>query len=170
MMRVGIVTFVGMVVAALGLSIVLPPAPRLIWNASASVPIGLYAVRPIGALHADELVVVNPPPPLAAFLSARAYLPQGVPLLKHIAALPGQTVCRSDRTITVDGIALGQALDRDRRGRILPQWHGCQRIAQGAVFLMNARVRDSLDSRYFGVLPAATIIGQATPIWTLEEQ
>ena len=170
MMRAGIVTFVGMVVAALGLSIVLPPAPRLIWNASASVPIGLYAVGPIGALHADELVVVQPPPQLAAFLSARAYLPQCVPLLKHIAALPGQTVCRSGRTITVDQTALGEALDRDRRGRTLPQWHGCKRVAEGTVFLMNARVRDSLDGRYFGVLPAATIIGQATPIWTLEEQ
>ena len=170
MTRAGILAVAGMVVAALGLSIVLPPAPRLIWNGSASVPIGLYAVRPIGALHADELVVVTPPPQLATFLAVRGYLPQGVPLLKHIAALPGQTVCRSGRTITVDQTALGEALDRDRRGRILPQWHGCQRIAQGAVFLMNARVRDSLDGRYFGVLPAATIIGRATPIWTLEEQ
>jgi len=170
MMRVGIVTISGMVVAAVGLSIVLPPAPRLIWNASASVPIGLYAVRPIGVLHADELVVVKPPPQLAAFLAGRGYLPQGVPLLKHIAALSGQTVCRGGRTITVDQTALGEALDRDRRGRTLPEWHGCRRIAQGAVFLMNARVRDSLDGRYFGVLPAATIIGQATPIWTLEKQ
>jgi len=170
MMRTGIVAVAGMVVAALGMSIAFPPAPKLIWNASASVPIGLYAVRPIGALHADELVVVTPPPQLAVFLAGRRYLPQGVPLLKHIAALPGQTVCRAGRTITVDGIALGQALDRDRRGRILPRWHGCQRIAHGAVFLMNARVRDSLDSRYFGVLPAAAIVGQATPIWTLEEQ
>ena len=29
--------------------------PRLIWNASASVPIGLYAVHPAGALHVTEL-------------------------------------------------------------------------------------------------------------------
>ena len=27
------------------------PLPRLIWNASASVPIGLYAVRPAGILQ-----------------------------------------------------------------------------------------------------------------------
>ena len=37
------------------------PAPKLIWNASASVPIGLYAVHPIGVLHVGELVVVTPP-------------------------------------------------------------------------------------------------------------
>ena len=44
-------------------------SPRLIWNASASTPIGLYAVRPIGALHDAELVAVMPPEPVASFLS-----------------------------------------------------------------------------------------------------
>ena len=43
-------------VAALGvgLSAFFHPLPRLIWNASASVPIGLYAVRPAGALQVDR--------------------------------------------------------------------------------------------------------------------
>ena len=31
---------------------------------------------------------------------------------------------------------------------------------------MNARVRDSFDGRYFGVLPSARIIGRAVPVWT----
>ena len=79
------------------------PTPRLLWNASASVPIGLYAVHPVGQLHVGQLLIVSPPPPLARFLAARHYLPMGVPLIKHIAALPGQTVCRIGSTITVDG-------------------------------------------------------------------
>ena len=49
------------------------PAPRLIWNASASVPIGLYAVHPAGALHVTELVVVQPP-------EAARELPRRAPL------------------------------------------------------------------------------------------
>jgi type IV secretory pathway protease TraF len=61
----------------------------------ASVPIGLYAVHPVGALHVNNLLVVIPPEPLATFLDERRYLPKGVPLLKHVLALPGQTVCRS---------------------------------------------------------------------------
>ena len=69
--------------------------PKLVWNASASVPIGLYAVRPTGTLHIAELVVVTPPEPLARFLDERRYLPKGVPLLKRVLALPGQTVCRA---------------------------------------------------------------------------
>ena len=70
------------------------PAPKLLWNASASVPIGLYAVHRAGALHVGELLVVTPPEPLASFLDQRRYLPKGVPLLKRVVALPGQTVCR----------------------------------------------------------------------------
>jgi type IV secretory pathway protease TraF len=90
------------------MSAVFQPAPKLIWNASASVPIGLYAVQSAGALPIGELLVVAPPEPLAAFLDERHYLPKGVPLLKHVAALPGQTVCRAGGTITVDGIAAGE--------------------------------------------------------------
>lgn len=148
---------------------IFPVSPRFIWNASASVPIGLYAIRPAGALQVTELVVVRPPTPLASFLDARRYLPKGVPMLKRILALPGQTVCRSDRTITVDGIAMGEALDHDRRGRALPTWRGCRVVASDEVFLMNWQSEDSFDGRYFGPLPASTIVGRADPLWTREE-
>ena len=34
---------------------------------------------------------------------------------------------------------------------------------------MNWQSADSLDGRYFGPLPDATIIGRALPLWTDEE-
>lgn len=138
---------------------------RLIWNAGASVPIGLYAVHSAGTLHVAELVVVTPPEPLASFLADRGYLPEGVPLLKHILALPGQTVCRVGDSIAIDGDAVGQALASDRRGRTLPAWQGCRVVDAGEVFLMNRRSNDSLDGRYFDTLPATAITGQADPLW-----
>src|SRR3546814_752599 len=104
-------------------------APKLIWNASASTPIGLYAIGAPGPLEVTDLVAVRPPEPLAAFLSDGGYLPRGVPLMKHVAALPGQRVCRNGTAITVDGIAMGDALDHDRRGRPLPIWTGCRLVA-----------------------------------------
>ena len=149
---------------------IFPVSPKFVWNASASVPIGLYAIRPAGALQVTELVVVRPPTPLASFLDERRYLPRGVPMLKRVLALPGQTVCRTDRAIAVDGIAIGDALNRDRSGRPLPVWQGCRRIPAGEVFLMNWQSEDSLDGRYFGPLPATTIVGEAAPLWTDEEQ
>ena len=71
-------------------------------------------------------------------------------------------------TITVDGVAYGEALERDRMGRPLPVWRGCRRIAHGELFLMNFDVPDSLDGRYFGPLPASTVIGRAVPLYTDE--
>lgn len=153
---------------AFGAAAAFPPAPKLIWNASASVPIGLYAVRPAGKLHVTEIVIVRPPDSLALFLDKRRYLAKGVPMLKHILALPGQTVCRTDRTIAVDGSPVGKALDRDSHGRALPTWSGCRVIAAGEVFLMNWQSKDSFDGRYFGLLPASTIIGRADPLRTRE--
>jgi conjugative transfer signal peptidase TraF len=145
------------------------PMPRLLWNASASVPIGLYAIHPAGRLTAGELLVVRPPAALAQFMAARGYLARGVPLIKHVAALPGQIVCRSGRTITVDGIVVAEALDRDARGRELPAWQGCRAVKTSEVFLMNAGVTDSFDSRYFGPVPDSIIIGSATPLWLPNE-
>jgi type IV secretory pathway protease TraF len=65
---------------------------------------------------------------------------------------------------------MGEALEHDRRGRHLPVWQGCRLIASGQVFLMNRQSEDSLDGRYFGPLPATTIVGEAAPLWTDEEQ
>lgn len=143
--------------------------PHYIWNASMSVPIGLYRVQPATALAVTELVAIKPPDLLAAFLGLNGYLPIGVPMLKRVLALPGQTVCRTGLKITVDGIDAGEAHDRDGRGRPLPVWHGCQIIADGDVFVMNWQSADSLDSRYFGPLPVSAVIGKAVPVWTDEE-
>lgn len=146
----------------------LPTPLKLIWNVSASVPIGLYSLEPADHLEVTDLVAVMPPPPLAAFLIARGYLGEGTPLLKRVMGLPGQEVCRLGEAITVDGVPLGEALPRDRLGRDLPVWQGCRRIAPDHLFLINPDVGDSLDGRYFGLIPATTIIGRAMPLLTDE--
>jgi conjugative transfer signal peptidase TraF len=147
----------------------LPVAPKLIWNASASVPLGLYSIEPARHLDVTDLVAVETPEPLASFMAERRYLPRGVPLMKCVAALPGQRVCRDGAHITIDGIDMGEALPRDRAGRALPIWQGCRRIADDEVFLMNWAAPDSMDGRYFGPLAITSIIGRAIPLWTDED-
>ncbi len=138
------------------------------WNASASVPIGLYRVLPEDHLDVADLVAVTPPEPIAKFLADHNYLPRGVPLLKHVLGLPGQTVCRMRLDVLIDGIVMATARERDRRGRPLPDWQGCRMITEDHVFLMNWQSADSLDGRYFGPLSAASIIGRAVPLYTFE--
>ena len=145
------------------------PAPRLLWNASESVPVGLYSVEAGDQLAVTNLVVAMPPNSLATFLAERGYVPLGVPLIKRILALCGQSVCRNELVISVDGIGMGKALAHDRQGRPLPVWQGCQVMAEGEVFLMNWDEPASFDGRYFGPIPLRAIIGLATPLWTLDK-
>ena len=161
--------FTAIVATGLLLSTVGGTTPYYIWNASNSVPIGLYRVQPATRLTVTELVAVQPPNLLAASLDLNGYLPIGVPMLKRVLALSGQTVCRYGVAIVVDGIDMGHARERDGRGRPLPAWHGCRVIADGDVFVMNWQSADSLDSRYFGPLPASAVIGRAAPVWIDEE-
>jgi conjugative transfer signal peptidase TraF len=145
-------------------------APRLLlWNSSASVPIGLYRVLPPRALHVGDVVVVMPPDPLAATLAARGSLPSGVPLIKPIAALDGQTICRHGLRITIDGAVVGTALGHDHRGRPLAVWTGCRTLGPTDVYLMNPAEPDSFDGRYFGPLPVSSVIGRAAPLWLPKE-
>lgn len=156
-------------VAMLAGTIVAKPSPIYIWNSSESVPVGLYRLRSAGSHYVNELVAVQPHEPLATYLDLNGYLPTGVPMLKRVLALPGQTVCRNGRTISVDGIEIGKARERDRIGRSLPAWEGCDVVGEGKLFLMNRQSEGSLDGRYFGMMPATAITGRALPVWTCED-
>ncbi len=153
------------VVLAVGVSAAVPVAPRLLWNSTASVPVGLYRVWPGSTLHVGDMAALRLPDRLALLLSQRGYLPFGVPLLKPVAALPGQTVCRASGSITIDGRPVGDALTRDHRGRSLPVWQGCRRLEHDEIFVMNAAEPRSLDGRYFGPLPVSTVMGRAIQLW-----
>lgn len=139
--------------------------PWLIWNASASEPVGLYWVEAPDRVANGDLVAVAPPEALADYVGARGYLPRGVPLIKRVAALAGTEVCRAGAIVTVGGHVAGVARVQDSRDRPLPVWSGCRTLRAGEVFLMNG-APDSFDGRYVGPLPAATIVARLTPIWT----
>ncbi|WP_048649047.1 S26 family signal peptidase [Nitratireductor soli] len=162
-------TVTALAVLTIGATSAIDAPTKLIWNGTASAPIGFYTVEAAERIDVPELVAIMPPEPLAAFMVERGYVGHGVPLLKRVLGLPGQRVCRASRTITVDGIEMGEALDHDRIGRNLPVWQGCRVVGDDQLFLMNWEVSDSLDGRYFGLIPASSVIGRALPLWTDEE-
>lgn len=160
--------FILMALAVFGTGFVslVPVTPRLIWNDTASLPLGLYMLQPFDALEHGGLVAVAVPERHAGLILERGYLGPDVPLLKRVAAVPGQRVCRLGGAISVDDQVLGYAMETDSLGRPMPVWQGCRLLRQGEIFLMNSDIRNSLDGRYFGVTPTRAVLGRLRPIWT----
>ena len=141
-----------------------PPAPRLVWNASASAPIGLYAVSPGARAKPGEMVIARLPEPYRRLAATRRYLPMNVPLVKRVAAYAGDEVCAFGQEIFVNGRWIAERRTADGAGRPMPMWSGCVRLRGDQLFLlMDAPA--SFDGRYFGVTNGADIIGKARLLW-----
>jgi len=143
-----------------------PSRAYVVWNASASAPIGFYRVKHSRALARGALVLAVPAPALAAFAAGRGYLPSGVPLVKRIAAVAGDDVCARGKAVFVNRRFAAARLAADRKGRALPAWPGCRKLRADEVFLLMADVPDSFDGRYFGPSRASQIVGTLEPLWT----
>lgn len=164
-MRRGIVLGgAALAVAGLALGPIAARTPLLIWNASASAPVGLYRLEPTVQPSVGERAAYRPVPEWSRWFSARGYLPEGVPLLKPVAATAPSVVCRHDTEISIDGRPVASARDRDAAGRALPRWSGCVALGPEAVFLLAPDVPNSLDSRYFGPVHRDDLLGRVTPI------
>ncbi len=158
----------GIGLALLGLAATLDfavrPAPRVIWNASASAPIGFWRIHPGARVRTGDMVLATTPASVRQLAARRHYLPANVPLLKRIVARDGDEVCALGYEIFVNGRWIAERLDADRLGRPLPWWSGCERLRDGRVFLL-MDAADSFDGRYFGPISETAIIGKAAPLW-----
>ena len=141
-----------------------PPAPRLVWNASASAPIGLYAVAPGGAAEPGDMVIARVPEPFRRLAATRRYVPINVPLVKRVAAAAGDEVCALGQEIFVNGRWTAERRLADGAGRAMPIWTGCVRLRGRQLFLlMDAPA--SFDGRYFGVTEGSDVVGKARLLW-----
>jgi conjugative transfer signal peptidase TraF len=152
-------------VAALGAAGVLQPTPRLIWNASASAPLGIYWVTRDETISRGDLVLAELPDAARHLAAERGYLPSGVPIVKHVAAISDDFVCANSGIVVINNRVAADTLLIDRQGRPLPAWTACRMLTQGEVFLLNEGVRASFDGRYFGPVNSSAIIGSLVPLW-----
>jgi conjugative transfer signal peptidase TraF len=159
----------GMMIMATGACLVpvtFPASPRLVWNASASAPIGLYWISTPDGLRRGDLVIARPPIAVRAFAARRRYLPLNVPLVKRIAAGPGIEICALGNRLFRDGAPLVVRRSTDAAGRPMPWWSGCVTLGTGRYLLVMTDVPASFDGRYFGPSGARDILGRATSLWT----
>jgi len=139
--------------------------PIVVWNASPSIPIGLYAIERRQPGLSD--VAVLWPPNLASILAdERQYLPATALLLKPVAARESDLICRFGRYVFVNGELRATALSQDKLGRPLPSWRGCSKLRSGETFVLSKR-KDSFDSRYFGVVERRQVLGTGRLIFTV---
>ncbi len=155
----------GCLAAALAATLLIEPRPCLLWNASASAPVGLYTVSVAAALTRGDMVIARVPGEFQALAARRHYLPANVPLVKRVAAVPGDMVCAAGARVTVNGRTAALRLDRDGAGRPMPWWSGCAELGAGEVFLLMTESASSFDGRYFGVSNEGDIVGRARLLW-----
>lgn len=144
-------------------------------NLTPSEPLGLWRIEKLNRpVKAGDLVFICSPA-TAPFEEARrrGYLRRGLcpggfaPLIKTVAALPGQHVEIRDY-IVIDGRPLAASAVRkaDGEGRTLtPYPSGI--VPSGHLYL-HSSFASSYDSRYFGPIPDSGLLGLARPILTFD--
>lgn len=152
--------FVGLILSPA----IFPPLPRLVWNASASAPIGLYSVLPGVSADPGDMVIARVPQPWRDIAARRQYLPANVPLVKRVTAAAGDDVCALGQEIFINGRWLTERRAFDAKGRPMPMWSGCERLRGRQLFLLMDNPA-SFDGRYFGITEGTDIIGKARLLW-----
>jgi conjugative transfer signal peptidase TraF len=151
---------------AIVIQMIFPPAPRLVWNASASAPVGLYFVRPGTRLAVGDMVIAWVPQAYRGLAATRHYLPENVPLVKRVIAAPHDRICAIGTVVFVNGRRIATRAAVDGQGRPMPWWRGCRGLRDGEYFLLMQGVAASFDGRYFGITEASDVVGKAYPLWT----
>lgn len=138
----------------------------IVYNVSASVPVGLYRVVDP---HFDEgdLVAVCPEPPSQTRYIAHGFRCNGyAPLLKQVVASAGDAVSVTPKGVRVNGALLDDSrpLPQDRLGNPLT-WFIGRDLTHNEVFIVSTQTPHSFDSRYFGPVAANQIVGRVQPLW-----
>jgi type IV secretory pathway protease TraF len=146
------------------------PRPALLWNASPSSAVGLYAVSSADGLRPGDMAVAWAPSAARRLAASRRYLPLGVPLVKPVAAVARDHICARGKRIFVNGRVVAVRRSRDPGGRPMPWWSGCRQLQPGELFLLSRGRPDAFDGRYFGVTRAIELVGRARLLWAKPAQ
>ena len=162
--RLGMAAFVACATSPVAASAIWKPPTLLVWNASASAPIGLYRLSTAKEVRRGDMVVAWTPGPARSLAANRHYLPANVPLVKRVGAAAGDRVCAAGNAVSINGRRAAVRQSRDAAGRALPWWSGCRHLLAGEYFLLMDSPA-SFDGRYFGVTRKVDVLGRAVLLW-----
>jgi conjugative transfer signal peptidase TraF len=133
-------------------------------NLTPSLPRGIYLLRPDLVPRRGDIVQLPVPESVGPLVQARHYLPPGARLLKVVFGLSGDDVCVTRSLLSLNGANVAAIRHADSFGRYLKPNLFCDSIPTGQAFVATAAPL-SFDSRYFGVVPVASLT-VAMPLWT----
>lgn len=138
---------------------------HLTYQASDSMPEGLYFIRPVKKIARNEIVVFTPPPTIQDFLDRRHWLTNQSWLMKRVVGMPGDFVCLKNHELWINQSPIGPVLLEDKNHLPMPQLSFCRTLIPDEYFLMSTYIVRSFDSRYFGPVTSSLIQGEAVPLW-----
>jgi len=142
----------GLALMAVLAALWLAAASRVHVNASWSDDAWGYLVLPVGEPAIGDTVLFDPPASVGAW----------VPYLKTVRGLPGAVLTvDADRTVRIDGVAVGRVKTHALDGRPLEAIPPS--VAPEGHYYLHADHPDSHDSRYaeIGLVPRDRILGRA---------
>ena len=161
---------IGLALAA-GLLVLSPWS--LCWNATHSIPLGLYAAQRLDAqseLQPGDIVCYYPTTP--SWAVGRDYFVPGIRVCKPIVGVAGDEITSTEHEVRIHSQTRGThlevpMLDRDSKGRELPAHAGTSLIlASDQVFLVSTYAPNSLDSRYLGPVAREALTHRIYPLIT----
>lgn len=157
------------VVLVLSMALLVAYLTGLRVNPTASMPVGLYRLCPDTPRRGDVVSLeLAPGTPYAELAAERGYLGHGNvhPLLKRLAALPGDFVERCSSGVLINGVLQphSQLREQDRAGRSLPSFLPQGEVPEGQALVLCDNP-DGFDGRYFGLVDMARLV-RAVPVIT----
>ena len=138
----------------------------MLYNRTASLPIGFYLRIPSSASRGD-LVIYDPPEDVIAFSLAHGYMENEKALfLKRVGATAGDTyVIDENGDFYVDGNYVGPVSTADSKGKPLPQLErGILHTVPEGEFLPLGDSTRSFDGRYTGTVSLSRIQSRVVPL------
>lgn len=137
----------------------------LVYNTTASVPVGWYLLLPPQDVSRDDMVVFTVPEDIEKLAVERGWLPKGTKMLKRVGGLAGDMYgVNKSRQFYVNGVYIEQASLVDGKGQQMPDRSSGIHMVEDDCFLPVGDNSHSFDGRYYGAVPLECIKNKAVLI------
>jgi len=160
--------FTGLVVGSIAAVCSVFAQPLIMYNATDSLPHGIYRVIKQQTYKRGDLIVFPIPEQVRSLVLERGWLKPDSYLIKPVAAINGDNVWITCGQVFVNGKSFGAIKKQDKKGLPLPSLVFKGTLSPGKSAVLQ-HTDDSFDSRYFGPIDERQIIGRAVPIWVFYE-